>query len=191
MSNCPRLERGAFCILIIILISKNSLVLLSLLRTINYHYNKGLLKVEFIKCKTIQRRLLLILILQSISLKWVIEIVLIFILVISNNKKYIMCYFSLTHNDIIILDMFCIKLSWNFVYLTNIKSVVSWIFVVTIFSKQSKNSIRFNFDRQHTSQKKQIIFTPTQKPPKDGALLRLRRLWYGRSWLRRTLTGFR
>ena len=67
--NFPIPECGAFCISIIDLISKSALVFFSLLCASNYHYNKGSIKVEFIKCKTIHSRLLVISVLQSISLR--------------------------------------------------------------------------------------------------------------------------
>ena len=48
-------------------------------------------------------------------------------------KRYIMCYFTLNHNDSLILDMFYIKLSWNFVFLKNIESVISWYYMPQFF----------------------------------------------------------
>ena len=76
MGDCPIPERGVFCISIVDLISKTALVLFSLLCAINYHYKKGSLKVEFIKCKKIHSRLLFIVVLQSKLCQWVIKIVL-------------------------------------------------------------------------------------------------------------------
>ena len=61
--NFPEPECCVFCILIVDLILEISLVFFSLLRAGNYHYNKGPLKVEFFKCKTIHRELLLIVVL--------------------------------------------------------------------------------------------------------------------------------
>ena len=52
-----------------------------MLCAINYDYKKGYVKVEFIQCKTILVRLLCIAILESKSLRWVIEIFLIYIIV--------------------------------------------------------------------------------------------------------------
>ena len=63
----PIPERGILFILIVDRISKSALVLFSLLCAINYHYNKGPVKVESIKCKTIHIGLLLIVILLSKS----------------------------------------------------------------------------------------------------------------------------
>ena len=109
MRDFPSPERGVSCILIFDIISKSVLVLFSLLRGRNYHYNKGPLKFEFIKCKTIHRRLLLIVVLQSISLRRVIEIVLFLFSWDRTTKRYIMCYCTFTYNDSIILDMFLLN----------------------------------------------------------------------------------
>ena len=83
VSDFPRPECCVFCILIVDIISKRYLVLSSLLCEINYHYNKGTLEFEFLKCKTIHSVLLLIALLQSILLQWVINIV-----IISNIARY-------------------------------------------------------------------------------------------------------
>ena len=72
-------------------------------------------------------------------------------------NKYICYYIPLTHNDFLISNMFYIKLSQKFVFLTNIKSVVSWIFSNTTFSKHSKKSISFNFDQHHNSQNAKFL----------------------------------
>ena len=44
-----------------------------------------------------------------------------------------MCYCPLNYDGSLILDVFSIKLSWNFVFLADIESVISWISSVTIF----------------------------------------------------------
>ena len=80
MSNCPGPKRGFFYILIVDLISRSTLVLFSLLGAINYHYNKGNMKMEFLKCKTIHIILLRIAVLLSILIQWVIKIPLIYII---------------------------------------------------------------------------------------------------------------
>ena len=77
MSNFPGPEYGVFCIYIIDTIFKSALVLFILLFAINYHYKKGTLAVGFFKCKTIHSILFCISVLQSISLRWIINIVLI------------------------------------------------------------------------------------------------------------------
>ena len=107
MSDCPGPERSVFYILIADLISKSALVLFILLYAKNYHYSKGPLNVEFIRCKTIHSGLLIIFLLQSISLHLVITIIFIFIFV-RPEKNYIMCYCKSTHNYYLILYMFYI-----------------------------------------------------------------------------------
>ena len=91
VSDFPRTECGLFCSLIVDFISKSAMVLFIMLRASYYNYNKGPLKVELILCKTIHSGLLLIVVLHLISLRWVIKIVLIFILVRLNNKKVNLC----------------------------------------------------------------------------------------------------
>ena len=66
-------------------------------------------------------------------------------------KRYILCYCPLTHNYYIIFVMFYIGLLWNLFFLKNIISVVSWTFSVTMFLKQSRQSINFEYDQQHNS----------------------------------------
>ena len=80
-----------------------------------------------------------------------------------------MSYFSLTHDDYLILDMLYIKLSWNVFLLTNIESVLLW-YCITQFLKQSKNFINFYFNQQKIF-RHQIPHNPTQKALKDGAIL--------------------
>ena len=48
-----------------------------------------------------------------------------------------MCYCPLTYYDNIILDIFYIKMSCIIVFLTNIKSVISW-YILSQFSKTVK-----------------------------------------------------
>ena len=69
VKDCPGPECGVFCILTLNIISRSALVLFSLLRARNYHYNKGPLKVESIWCKIIHSRLLRIIFLQKILLR--------------------------------------------------------------------------------------------------------------------------
>ena len=80
VSSFPGPECGVFCISIIERISRSALVLFSLFRAINYHCIKGPLKVDFFKCKTIHSRLLCIPFLHSISIRWVSNDVVIYII---------------------------------------------------------------------------------------------------------------
>ena len=78
--NFPGPECGVFCILIIDIVLGSVLVVFSVLRARNYHYNKGPPKVEFFKCKTNHNILVHIAVLQSILIWQVINIVLIYII---------------------------------------------------------------------------------------------------------------
>ena len=71
--------------------------------------------------------LLLIVELQPISLQRVIEKDIFFILVISNNKRHIMCYCPFIHNGSLVLDAFYYKLSLSFFFsqISNIL-IVQW-----------------------------------------------------------------
>ena len=80
VGDLTRPERGVFYIFIVYIISKSALILSSILRASNHHYNKGPLKVKFIRCKIKHSRILLLAVLQSILLRWVIIIVLIYII---------------------------------------------------------------------------------------------------------------
>ena len=81
VSDCPGPERGVFCIFIVDIMLKITLVFFCLLRASDYHYNKESLKVECFKFLMICRRLLRIAVIQSILLWWVILIVIIYIII--------------------------------------------------------------------------------------------------------------
>ena len=74
-------------------------------------------------------------------------------------KRYILCYFPLTHNYYIILDMFYIKLSWKLFPFKNIESVVSWILYVTTVLKQSKNPINPDYEKQNNSKNTKFLLS--------------------------------
>ena len=132
VSNLPVPERGVFCIFIGDIISRSGLVFLRLLCEINITINQGSLKVDFSKCKNIHGRLLRIAVLQSISLQWVIKIVVIYII-----ARYTCggTFADIFHwpRTIILFFMFFIKLSWKFDFLVNIESVVLWYFQTNFF----------------------------------------------------------
>ena len=46
-----------------------------------------------------------------------------------------MCYFSLTYDEYFILNVFYIKLSWNYVFLANFESVILWYFLTLFFEE--------------------------------------------------------
>ena len=71
---CPGPEHGVFYISIVDIILRSALVGFSLLRASNYYYRKGQVIVDNLTIFTIHGRLLCITLLQSISLKWEINI---------------------------------------------------------------------------------------------------------------------
>ena len=99
----PSPERGVLFILVVDLTSKLTLALFSLSRASSYNYNKGPINVEFIKCKTIHRGLLLIFVLRSISLRWVIKIIL-FLFSWDRTKKGTLC--AIFHRPKMIIFLF-------------------------------------------------------------------------------------
>ena len=74
-----------------------------------------------------------------------------------NNKSYIMLYYPLTYDDIIILVTFFIKISCIFVFLTNIESVI-YCYFMSQFLKQSNKYINFYFKFRSTSTFKDTKF---------------------------------
>ena len=125
--DCPGPKRGVFCILILDLISRSALVLLILLCASNYRYNKGPLKVEFIKCRTIHSGLLSNIFLQEISLQWVIKSVFTYINVRYTYGVYLLLL-SIDLQFFFFIVMFCIILLWTIAFLTDIESVLLWHF---------------------------------------------------------------
>ena len=113
--------------MILDIISISALVLVMLLHTINYHYNKGPLKVEFIKCKRIHSGLLRIIVLLEILLQWDIKFHLIYIIA---RYTYGGIFAAIVH-WFITISLFCnvyIKQSWHIDFLTNIESILLWYF---------------------------------------------------------------
>ena len=80
-----------------------------------------------------------------------------FISMCLNNKSYIMLYYPLTYDDIIILVTFFIKISCIFVFLTNIESVI-YCYFMSQFLKQSNKYINFYFKFRSTSTFKDTKF---------------------------------
>ena len=137
------------------------MVLFSMLRASNYHYNKGPLKVQFIKCKTIHSGFLLIPVIHSILLGYVIEIIPVSIIARYIYRGTFAANSPLTYEDSLIFVVFYIKLPLNFVF-----SQISNLFFCSIFCHkffgQSKKSINFGFNQQQQVQTK-ITITPTQQ----------------------------
>ena len=151
MIDCPGPERGVFCISIIDLISRITLVLFSLLHVGKYHYNKEPLKVGIFKSKKIQSRLLRIAVLHPISLRWVIKIVLIYIIARYNCGG---TFAAILHwPTMILLFLFFNMLNCHG---TLIFLLVSNLFFCGIFKHNffiaEKNSVNFDFDQQQQVQ---------------------------------------
>ena len=169
MINCPGIERGVLCILIIDPISISALVLFSLLCAINYHYNKGYLNVDFFKWKIIHRRLLRIAVLQSILLWWFIN----FLKFTLSRDTPEWVYFMLLSLDLRWLSYF-----YHFLYETVTEHLFyqkHWIFsfvifLNTTFSQQSKKSIIW-FPINSKKRRHYIPVTKTKQTLKDGELL--------------------
>ena len=190
MSNFPGPECGVFCISIIDTIFRSALVLLSLLRASKYHYYNGPLKVEFFKCKTIHSILFCISVLQSISLRWFVNIVPIYII-----SRYT-CrgrFTAISHWPTIIilfLSYFILHCHGALLF-----SQISNLFVCGIFNhnffvavKKIHNLWLLNNNNKCSNQ---ITFTQTKKPLKYRALLGVIWSCWGRYWLRHKFPRFR
>ena len=111
---------------------------------------RGYINVNFIKCKkNTEDYCLLSFYSQNCDGEWS-KLFLFLFLWDRTTKRYIVCYFPLTYNDYLIVDMFYIKTSCSFVFITNIESMISWYFM-SQFLNQSKNSIKFDCDQQQHS----------------------------------------
>ena len=153
VSGCPGPECGIFCILIVDLIFRSALVLFSLLLARNYHYNKGTLKLKLFKWKTINIRLLHIVILQSIFLRRVIKIVLIYIIV---RYTWRSSFDAIIHwpKTLLLFLLYYIINCHGKLLLSQILNLLFLVFPNTTFLQTSKKSIKFDFNQQqqvHTS----------------------------------------
>ena len=148
--NCPRPEYAVFYILIIDIILRSALVLFSLLCEINDHYNKGNIKVEFFKCKTIYSILLCISVQRSIFLRWFINIVIIYIIArYTCGSKFAAIVYWPTK---ILLFLSCFVLNYHGTF---ILSQILNLFICGIFKRiffhKSKKSTFFAFLSTATS----------------------------------------
>ena len=105
-------------------------------------------------------------------------------------RRYIIWYCPLTYDNSLIFIMFYIKLSRNFAFLTNIGSFFCGILEHNVFAAV-KEIHTLIFLINNNKWRNQITVTQTKQPLKDAALLGVIWSWWGRSWLRRKLTGFR
>ena len=156
--NFPGPECCVFCIFIFDLISKSTLALYNLLRASNYQYNKGPLKFKFIKCKKYTADCYLLPFYSKYCYRELSKLFLFLCLWDRKTKRYIMCYFTLTQNYYLILDMFYIKLSWNF--FSQISNQWYPEYFLSQFLEQSKKSIKFDLNQQKNSQNNKFLLPP-------------------------------
>ena len=108
-------------------------------------------KLTISQIKTIQGLLLLIIFVQSISLGWVIIIVL-SLFSWMNEKVNIMYYCILNYDDNLIFVMFYIIISCIIVFLINFESVFSWCFLSQFFEAVKElHKFRFSISINRTT----------------------------------------
>ena len=96
VSGCPGPECGIFCISTVDIILISDLVVFSLLRAKYYYYKKGKVIVDNLTIITIHVRLFCITLIQSISLRWEINIQFVFIYdIFLNNGQNVPLYIEL------------------------------------------------------------------------------------------------
>ena len=139
VSNFPGPERGIFCILIVDLIYISALECFSLLLARNYHYNKGRLKFEFIKFKTVHSRLLFIAVLQSILLLWVMKIVLISIITSYTWRGTFSAIVHWSTTIPLFLSYFIFNCHGTLFISINTKSVILWYYWKQQFCRGQRN----------------------------------------------------
>ena len=128
--NCPGPERGVFCMFIVDLISRSTLVVFSLLCARIYHYNKGPVIVDKLTITTIHAGLFCMIFQHSISLRWEINIVFISIYNFFLMDKMYHCL--LNSNDILIFVIFQIEIS-SINFSCKFRICAFFVFNATIF----------------------------------------------------------
>ena len=124
MRNCPSPERGIFCILVIDLISKSALVLFKLLRASKHNCKKASC---YSRVQNNTQRIIDYCI-STVKIVRVSDRYFYFFSVRWNKTRYIICYFQLTYDYNIILDMFILECYVSLFFLQNIESVIYWYF---------------------------------------------------------------
>ena len=138
--------------------------------------------MEFIKCKMIHSRLLLIAVLHSISLQWVIIIIIIYIVMIYTWRVK---FSAIVHwPRIIIFFLLCYILSCHgtLIFSLTYNLLFSDIFEHNIL-QQSNKSINFDFDQQQQVQKPNSCY-PNQTTTERRINIGVSWSWWSRSWLR-------
>ena len=150
MSNFRNPEHGFLCIYIVDIISKSALVLFTILSASRNHFQKHPIIFDHIKCKTIHRGLLVILILQSNFIWLLIDINFMITFLWWGENIDIMWHCPLNYDDNFMSIMFIIKCHASLLF--------SW-FPIQWFpgiffhncSKQFTNHITFDFQFQSTT----------------------------------------
>ena len=146
MSDCTSPGSGVLCILISDPTSKSALLLFTLLSESKPHPKNFPVIGNLITCSWIIINGGLLVILQSISWGWVINIDFLTIIVKLNNENFILCYCILNYDDNYTFDIY-VSSSLLFSHISNQQSVV---ISVTIISKQPKNDINPHFKFRST-----------------------------------------
>ena len=167
--NCPGPERGYFYISIVDLISRISTVFFSLFCASNYYYNKGPIKVEFFKCKTIHSRLLHSAVLQSIFLQWVIKIVLIYIIVRYTCRVTFTAIIHWPMTDLLFLSYFISNCHGTLILSQILNMFFCGIYEHNFFAAV-KTIHNLQFSINNNMCRTQIPVTQTKRPLKDRAL---------------------
>ena len=131
MSNLPIPKRGVFCISIVDIILRSSLVVFILLDKSNYHHNKGpfwyVLPLYSHYCYS------------ELSINYYSGYRKIYLC------RYICCCWPLAYNDSVIHIVFYFKMSRNFAFLTNIESIHLCYLWTQIFRRWQRKSLPLIF----------------------------------------------
>ena len=175
--NCPGPEHGVFSIYIFDLISRSDLVVFSLIRARNYHYNKG--HVCYVFPFYIQYRY------GNLSI--------LFLILLLGRYTYVGIFASTVHWNTMILFF-----SWYFIlscHGTLLFSKILNLLFYGIFEHRfytaDKEMYNLRFLIIINKCINQVPIAQTKQPQKEGALPGTSWLLWDRSWLRHKLPGFR
>ena len=134
--------------------------------------------------------MLCIAVLHSISLMWVINIFFIYIIArytCGGTFSAIVDWYTLI---ILFLSCFILNCHGTFLFSQVLNLLFCGIFEQNCFAVV-KEIHKLLFSINNNRCRNQIPVIQTKRPLKDGVLSSTRWLWWGRSWLRRNLHGFR
>ena len=103
--------------------------------------------------------------------------------------RYICCYYQPMYNNSVIFIIFYFKLSRNFYFIKNIKSIICGILETQLIFSRQINPLTLIFDHQQVQ--KPSSYYQTKQPLKYGSLSGVGLSWWGISWLRLKYPGFR